>query len=119
MHSNWGWRIPSFLQATPSLIQLIFVLLIPDSPRWLLSKGRGAEAAAILIKYHAEGDAHSELVKVEYAEIEKTFREEMKAARRGWLELFATPRMRKRAMLAVFLGLAIQVCAVLPNFRRW
>lgn len=119
MHSNWGWRIPSFLQATPSLIQLIFVLLIPDSPRWLLSKGRGAEAAAILIKYHAEGDAHSELVKVEYAEIEKTFREEMKAARRGWLELFATPRMQKRAMLAVFLGLAVQVCAVLPNFHRW
>ncbi|KAJ7875359.1 major facilitator superfamily domain-containing protein [Mycena olivaceomarginata] len=102
MHSNWGWRIPSFLQATPSLIQLIFVLLIPDSPRWLLAKGRGAEAAAILIKYHAEGDAHSELVKVEYAEIEKKLREEMKAARRGWLELFATPGMRKRAMLAVF-----------------
>ncbi|KAJ6476271.1 hypothetical protein C8R45DRAFT_375353 [Mycena sanguinolenta] len=108
MHSNWGWRIPSFLQATPSVMQLIFVLLVPDSPRWLLAKGRVAEAAAILAKYHAEGDMHSDFVKAEYAAIEQTLREEMKTAGRSWFELFSTSGMRKRAMLAVFLGLAVQ-----------
>ncbi|KAJ6542715.1 hexose transporter [Mycena capillaripes] len=108
MHSNWGWRIPSFLQATPSMIQLIFVMLVPDSPRWLIAKGRGSEAAEILAKYHAEGDAQSEFVQAEYAEIEKTLREEMRTAGRRCFELFSTPAMRQRATLAVFLGLAIQ-----------
>ncbi|KAJ7819517.1 general substrate transporter [Mycena leptocephala] len=108
MHSNWGWRIPSLLQATPSIIQLIFVMLVPESPRWLVAKGRGAEAEAILVKYHAEGDAQSEFAKVEYADIEKTLREEIRTASQGWFELFSTPAMRKRAIIAVFLGLAIQ-----------
>jgi hypothetical protein len=109
MHSNWGWRIPSLLQATPSIIQLIFVMLVPESPRWLVAKGRGAEAEAILVKYHAEGDAQSEFAKAEYADIEKTLREEIRTVSQGWFELFSTPAMRKRAIIAVFLGLAIQV----------
>jgi MFS family permease len=32
--SNWAWRIPSFLQICPSLLQLTFVFLLPESPRW-------------------------------------------------------------------------------------
>lgn len=108
MQSDWGWRIPSLLQATPSVMQLVFILLVPESPRWLLSKGRGAEALAILVKYHGEGDTQSTFVRAEYADIEKTLRTEMRAGGRGWLELFATPGMRKRAMLAAFLGIAVQ-----------
>ena len=34
--------------------------------RWLISKGRGEEAYAILAKYHAEGDLDSPFVKAEY-----------------------------------------------------
>ncbi|KAJ7041172.1 hypothetical protein C8F04DRAFT_1219536 [Mycena alexandri] len=107
MRSNWGWRIPSFLQATPSIIQLIFIFMVPDSPRWLIAKGRGSEASAILVKYHGEGDVQSEFVKAEYAEIEQTLREEIITAHGGWLELISTPAMRKRSMIAMFLGLAV------------
>jgi MFS family permease len=32
--SNWAWRIPSFLQICPSLLQLTFVFFLPESPRW-------------------------------------------------------------------------------------
>lgn len=31
--SNWGWRLPSVLQAVPSLIQMSFIFLVPESPR--------------------------------------------------------------------------------------
>ncbi|KAJ7279057.1 hexose transporter, partial [Mycena rebaudengoi] len=107
IHSDWAWRIPSFLQMTPSAMQLLFILFIPDSPRWLVAKGRGDEAYAILVKYHAEGNADSDFVKSEYAQIEKTLEMEREASRRGWAELFATPGMRKRSMIAVFLGISV------------
>ena len=65
MKSTWGWRIPSVLQICPSLLQICFIWFLPESPRWLISKGRNEEAYAILVKYHAEGDADSPFVKAE------------------------------------------------------
>ncbi|KDN43268.1 hypothetical protein RSAG8_06235, partial [Rhizoctonia solani AG-8 WAC10335] len=32
--NEWSWRIPSALQGVASVIQLLFVWFIPDSPRW-------------------------------------------------------------------------------------
>lgn len=33
IQSDWSWRLPSILQALPSLIQLIFAFTVPESPR--------------------------------------------------------------------------------------
>jgi len=55
---TWSWRIPSVLQLLPSAFQLTFIWWVPESPRWLISKGRHEEAMAILVKYHAEGSVH-------------------------------------------------------------
>ncbi|KAB5592657.1 MFS sugar transporter [Ceratobasidium theobromae] len=108
MKSNWSWRIPSLLQAVPSLLQISFVYFIPESPRWLISKGRRDDAFDILVKYHAEGDRESEFVKAEFAQIESTLKIEQENANRGWKELFATPGMRRRVIIASFLGLFTQ-----------
>ena len=108
MTSNWGWRIPLFLQAVPSLLQVIFIWFLPESPRWLVSQGRVDEAYAILVKYHAEGDENSEFVKAEYTQIEETLKEELKNAQMSWNEVFSTTGMRKRVIIASFLGLFTQ-----------
>ena len=55
--NNWSWRIPSLLQAAPAFCQIIGVYCLPESPRWLIAKGRTKEAKNVLIKYHANGDA--------------------------------------------------------------
>ncbi|TFK69429.1 hypothetical protein BDN72DRAFT_767913, partial [Pluteus cervinus] len=44
MNSNWAWRIPSLLQMLPSVLQLAFIFFLPESPRWLISRGRKDEA---------------------------------------------------------------------------
>ncbi|KAH0840183.1 general substrate transporter [Lanmaoa asiatica] len=108
MPNNWGWRIPSFLQALPSLLQVTFIWFLPESPRWLVSKGRGSEAYAILVKYHAEGDENSDFVKAEYSQIEQTLEAELKIARISRREIFSTPGMRRRVIVASFLGLFVQ-----------
>ncbi|KAJ7128401.1 hexose transporter [Mycena epipterygia] len=35
IHSTWAWRIPSLLQALPSIFQVCLVLFAPESPRYL------------------------------------------------------------------------------------
>ncbi|KAG5634047.1 hypothetical protein H0H81_003635 [Sphagnurus paluster] len=108
LQSNWGWRIPSVLQLVPSTLQVSFIYLMPESPRWLISKGRVEEAMAILVKYHAEGDEDSEFVKAEYVQIEKTLELERETAKVGWTQLISTAGMRRRVLIGAFLGLATQ-----------
>ncbi|TFK94919.1 hexose transporter [Polyporus arcularius HHB13444] len=108
MPTNWGWRIPSVLQVIPSLLQITFIWFLPESPRWLVSKGRGEEAYAILAKYHAEGDLNSEFVRLEFAEIEETLKLEKEQAKSSWRQLVAAPGMRRRLIICSFLGLATQ-----------
>ena len=60
--NDWAWRVPSFLQMAPSMIQCVGVFFLPESPRWLISKDRREEAFDILVKYHSEGDRDSVFV---------------------------------------------------------
>ncbi|KIW16504.1 hypothetical protein PV08_06559 [Exophiala spinifera] len=106
--SNWSWRTPSILQAVPSLIQISLVLLLPESPRWLISKDRHEEAHEILTKYHAEGDRNSEFVRAEMAQIRATLHMEIEASKKSWLDLFTTAGMRRRVVLSTALGLFTQ-----------
>ncbi|KAF2193108.1 general substrate transporter [Zopfia rhizophila CBS 207.26] len=106
--NDWGWRIPSLLQMAPSLFQIGFVYLLPESPRWLISHDRAEEAEAILVKYHAEGNTNSEIVKGEIAQIRATIQLESEASKRSWLDLAATAGMRRRLLITSMLGLFTQ-----------
>ncbi|KAM0212560.1 hypothetical protein ACHAPQ_004927 [Fusarium lateritium] len=66
--SNWSWRLPSFFQMAPSVLQLATIWFVPESPRWLVSKDRDSEALDALKRYHGNGE-ETELVKLEYQEI--------------------------------------------------
>ena len=69
INSNWSWRIPSVLQAIPSVLQFFLIWFVPESPRWLVSKGKDAKALHTLAYYHADGDETDALVLYEYEEI--------------------------------------------------
>lgn len=56
INNTWAWRLPSLLQAIPAVLQVALVLFAPESPRWLIKKGREAEALKTLAYYHADGD---------------------------------------------------------------
>jgi sugar porter (SP) family MFS transporter len=107
--NNWSWRLPSLLQICPSLLQIVTVFLLPESPRFLIAQDKEEEAAAVLIKYHAEGDASSTLVQAEIVQIRETIRTEMEASKQTWLDLFKSAGMRRRVLVTVFIGLFTQL----------
>ena len=106
---DWSWRLPSLLQICPSLLQIATVFLLPESPRYLISKDRDEEATAILVKYHAEGDSNSLLIQAEITQIRETIHMEMLASKQTWLDLFRTPGMRRRVYVTIFVGLFTQL----------
>ncbi|KNG48898.1 major myo-inositol transporter iolT [Stemphylium lycopersici] len=109
MTGNWGWRAPSLLQICPSLLQISTVWLLPESPRWLVSRDRDDDAFAVLVKYHAEGDADSVLVQAEMAQIRSTIKLEMENSKQSWFDMLRTKGMRRRVLISCFLGLFTQM----------
>jgi len=102
IQNTWSWRIPSALQALPSVIQVCLIWFAPESPRWLVSKGRHEQALKTLAYYHADGNDQDPLVKYEYEEIKNAIDlDESVAKQIGWKTLFATPGNRKRMRIII------------------
>ncbi|CAI7653877.1 unnamed protein product [Penicillium bialowiezense] len=108
MPNEWAWRIPSLLQASPALIQMVGVLFVPESPRWLIAHGRGDEAKAILTKYHAEGDETDLMVELEYTEMKQVIEADLLANETTWRSMISNRGNRRRLLLMVMLGIFSQ-----------
>jgi sugar porter (SP) family MFS transporter len=57
--NSWRWMLG--VQVIPAALYFVLLLLVPESPRWLLSKGREAAARAALAVVHGPAAAAREL----------------------------------------------------------
>ncbi|TRX91859.1 hypothetical protein FHL15_007178 [Xylaria flabelliformis] len=108
--NDWSWRAPSVLQAGFPIVQLLFIYWVPESPRWLVSKDRTAEATDILSQYHApeQGSGESPLVRYQLDQIVQTIQQEKIASSTGWSALISTSGNRKRTLIAFLVGFMAQ-----------
>ena len=58
----WRWMVG--VEAIPAFIYIIFVVFIPKSPRWLISKSRTEEAAKILEDINPEADLEKRMLEI-------------------------------------------------------
>jgi sugar porter (SP) family MFS transporter len=59
----WRWMVG--IEAVPALIYLLFVVFIPRSPRWLISKSKTAEAEKVLRIINPESDIKTKMAEIQ------------------------------------------------------
>lgn len=106
LDTHWSWRIPSIVQTVLPLIILVGVSFMPESPRWLCSRGRHDEARALFVKYHANGDEADELVAVEMEEVTAALEQEDRNMC-TWASLFKTKANRRRMFICVMVSVTV------------
>ena len=59
-----AWRWMFWLQAIPAAIYLVALLVIPESPRYLVAKGRDGEAHAVLTRLFGTAEADRKVAEI-------------------------------------------------------
>ncbi|KAJ7916244.1 general substrate transporter [Mycena leptocephala] len=96
MNSTWAWRMPLLLQIVPPLIVMTCVWFLPESPRWLISRGRTEEARQILIDYHSNDGQSNAVIELEMAEFQEQIAVKREDAFWDYRVLFRTRNRRWR-----------------------
>ena len=76
-----GWRWIVGLGALPAVVQLVVMLFMPETPRWLVMLGRRDEARSVLNKVFGMGTEVRQIVDGVLKNIEKEVQEEDEAKR--------------------------------------
>ncbi|KAJ9239361.1 hypothetical protein DTO166G5_2530 [Paecilomyces variotii] len=108
MASSWAWRLPTIFQALPSILQAIGSIVLPESPRWLISKGHEERALDILTEYHGNGNSDDPVVRCEFREIRDTIELEITARKTSWKTLVSTKGNLRRSFILVWCGVCKQ-----------
>lgn len=100
----WGWRMPCIFQCVVPFIVMTIIFFAPESPRFLVGKGRHADALRVLAKYHANGKEDDPMVQLEYNEIVVALESEGEEKDTSWLDLVRTPGNRRRVGMVVLIA---------------
>ncbi|MEE8658634.1 Arabinose-proton symporter [Acetobacteraceae bacterium EV16G] len=104
----WGaWRMMLGIVAVPGILFFIGAFFLPDSPRWLMLRGREKEALAVL---HDLRESQSEVSR-EVEDIKEQL--EIKKSQRGFGMFLQDGNFRR----AVFLGIVLQLVQQLTGIN--
>ncbi|MGW7492514.1 MFS transporter [Streptomyces sp. NPDC054786] len=95
------WRLMLASSAVPALLVLALRLRSPESPHWLMSRGRTAEARAVLLRMHGPD---ADLSVLDEADAER-------AGPSRYRDLFRGPYLRRTLFICLFWS-----CQLLPIY---
>ncbi|MEK6344036.1 MAG: sugar porter family MFS transporter, partial [Curtobacterium sp.] len=111
--SLWGegggvWRVMLAVCALPAIALFVGMLRVPESPRWLASKGRNVEALEVLGQIRSEERATAEL-----EDIKRTNEFEAKTERQsGWRTLLGNKWLVRIVLIGAGIGVAQQLTGI-------
>ena len=98
------WRFMLGVEAIPAMIYTLFVLTIPESPRWLLTKKGDKDAASKILKELMNAQLLNETL--------EAIQSEIKSEGRGKEENFFSKRFRFPILLAFLLAMFNQLSGI-------
>ncbi|MBO6575185.1 MAG: sugar porter family MFS transporter [Rhodothermales bacterium] len=102
--NNWRWMLG--VETLPALLYFVGLFFVPESPRWLMLKGRELEARGVLEDAVGKEEAHREVADIQ-ASLAKDADKEKASVR----ELFA-PAMRLVITIGVVIGVIQQITGI-------
>jgi len=96
--TNWRWMLG--VEAFPSVLYFLLILLIPESPRWLIMKNKLEKAKAIMVR--VGGHEHAER---EYANIVKSLAQNTRIGNIAQAKEFFSKKMKQ--IMIIGFGLAV------------
>ena len=99
--SEYSWRLMMFSGIYPAVILLLGIIVLQDTPRWLISKKRDKEAAEVFQKIEPEID-----IKARIKEIKATLQSEQKGKK-------TRLQFQKWMQMPIFVGVGMmfaQIC---------
>jgi MFS family permease len=95
------WRAPLGIALVWPFMMILVCFIIPESPRYLLMKGKIEEAREVTLKLHAiDGDPTQSFAREEFYQMSKQAEaERMQEA--SWVDMFRKSSYRKRTLMAM------------------
>jgi MFS transporter, SP family, major inositol transporter len=107
-HIEGVWRIMFGICALPAIALFFGMLRMPESPRWLVEKGRYDEALAVLKTVRSEDRALAE-----FAQVEQVTEDEKKGNQLSFKEILSNKWLRR----IVFVGIGVAVTQQLTGIN--
>ena len=115
--SSFGWRFPNAVIVIWAILFLVGTFFIPESPRWLVEKGRDDEALQILCRLHRDAkDSQHTFAQQELVLIQQQIAKDEKQEREGgrW-QILTEKSYRTRLILATITVIGSQNVGVLVS----
>lgn len=101
--AEYQWRLNFIVLVGVAILLLVSLFFIPESPRWLMDQGRDDDALAVLEYLHrTKSDPDATLAHAEAKQIKAQVELE-KTLPKGFIYIFSTPHLRKRAFCSIIL----------------
>ncbi|KAK8865577.1 hypothetical protein IAR55_000721 [Kwoniella newhampshirensis] len=109
-----SWRIPIGINLVWVVLLVGVLFIVPESPRWLLYKGKPEKAERALFKIHGGSDYKEILVQEQLAILNKSREEEAEASSSvsRWSDLWRNPVERRKFIATVGILVSQQISGV-------
>lgn len=103
--NSWEWRTPVILQIPLAVIYAAGMMLFPESPRWLLTKGKEQQARLALAKFYNK-DSQAPEITAQLRETEAYIElEKAQSSTTSWTEIFHKSYIR-RTTISILVNVA-------------